>query len=321
MKKITEIFITDYNSDHAANISYTQLTAAKESNKKRWINIIGLEDKMKITELLQFYQIHPLVIEDIFNTEQRPKVDYYDNYLFMVVRIQVDERHSVQFSFVLLKDIVISLQDVDHDFFVSVEQRLATSGTKVRQNTVDYLFYLMLDTLVDNQLNVVETVEDKVDALEEKFLKDQQSLLLTNIYKLKREVMYLRKKLLPLRDCLASFLKSDLDLLDKHNVIYFRDVYDHTLRLNDSLDNQREMLVTLLEIYLSSLNNKMNQTMKVLTMFAAIFIPLSFIASLYGMNFTNMPELKWHYGYYFTLGLMAVIGLGLLAWFKKKKWF
>jgi magnesium transporter len=133
--------------------------------------------------------------------------------------------------------------------------------------------------------------------------------------------MFLRKKLSPLRDCFASILKSDSDFFEQKNLIYFRDVYDHTLKLNESLDGQREMLVTLLEIYLSSVNNKMNETMKVLTMFAAIFIPLSFIASLYGMNFINMPELKWHYGYYVTLAGMATIGLGLLFWFKKKKWF
>jgi magnesium transporter len=133
--------------------------------------------------------------------------------------------------------------------------------------------------------------------------------------------MFLRKKLSPLRDCFASILKSDSVFFEQKNLIYFRDVYDHTLKLNESLDGQREMLVTLLEIYLSSVNNKMNETMKVLTMFAAIFIPLSFIASLYGMNFINMPELKWHYGYYVTLAGMATIGLGLLFWFKKKKWF
>lgn len=319
--KNTEVIFTTYTENEATEVIIEGLPELKTQDKKTWINIIGLADKLAITTLLQHYNIHPLVIEDIFNTEQRSKIDYFDDYSFIVVKIQMNKRSFVQFSFIILEDTIISLQDINSNFFTIVKQRLSMKGTKARKNGVDYLLYLMLDSLVDNQFAVVEAIEDKVDDLEESFLKDQQSLSLTSIYKLKREVMYLRKKLSPLRDCLSSILKSESDLFEQQDLVYFRDIYDHTLRLNESLDGQREMLVTLLEIHLSSVNNKMNQTMKVLTMFAAIFIPLSFIASLYGMNFTNMPELKWHYGYYMTLGGMATIGIGLLLWFKKKKWF
>lgn len=317
----TDISLTAYTENEVIKSTLDGLSKLDIVKKKKWINIVGLNDKTAITNLLLYYKIHPLVIEDIFNTEQRPKIDYFDDYLFIVVRVQMKNRHFVQFSFILLHDVIISLQDVNDNFFTLVNQRLSIVGTKARKNGVDYLLYLMLDSLVDNQFSIVDSIEDKVDDLEESFLKEQQSLSLTSIYKLKREVMYLRKKLSPLRDCLASILKSEANLFEEQNLVYYRDVYDHTLKLNESLDSQREMLVTLLEIYLSSVNNKMNQTMKVLTMFAAIFIPLSFIASLYGMNFSNMPELKWHYGYYATLGVMATVGFGLLFWFKKKKWF
>jgi magnesium transporter len=319
--KNTQIILTTYTENEATEVTIDEPSELEMLDKKKWINIVGLADKSAITTLLQHYNIHPLVIEDIFNTEQRPKIDYFDDYSFIVVKIQLKKHSFVQFSFILLADTIISLQDINSNFFTIVKQRLNMKGTKARKNGVDYLLYLMLDSLVDNQFAVVEAIEDKVDDLEECFLKDQQSLSLSSIYKLKREVMYLRKKLSPLRDCLSSILKSESEFFEQQDLVYFRDVYDHTLQLNESLDGQREMLVTLLEIYLSSVNNKMNQTMKVLTMFAAIFIPLSFIASLYGMNFTNMPELKWHYGYYVTLAGMASIGTGLLLWFKKKKWF
>lgn len=317
----TSIALTQYNKMQVERSLLTELPAVTNANFQHWINIVNLQDKQAITDLLQQFNIHPLVIEDVFNTEQRPKIDYFDEYLFMVARVQLDKRRSVQFSFILLPDTLISIQDLHYDYFKLANQRLDIADAKVRQNGCDYLFYLLLDGLVDNQMLVVETVEEKVESLEELFLKNQESLSLDAIYKLKQQVLFLRKKLLPLRDCLTSLLKSETHLIDKHTMVYLRDVYDHTVRLNESLDAQREMLVTLLEIYLSSVNNKMNQTMKVLTMFAAIFIPLSFIASLYGMNFANMPELKWHYGYYITLGVMASIGFGLLAWFKKKKWF
>ena len=319
--KDTTITQTIYGNDGAIEHNVEDFSQLDIASQKQWINVVGLADKTRITELLQHFNIHPLVIEDVFCTLQRPKIDYFDDYSFLVVKVQLKKQKFVQFSFILLNNLIISLQDLDVSFFTRVEERLSMKGTKARQNSVDYLLYLMLDSLVDNQFVVVEAIEDRVDGLEERFLKNEQLLSLPDIYKLKREVMYLRKRLSPLRDCLASTLKNESKLFAKSNLVYFRDVYDHTIRLNESLDGQREMLVTLLEIYLSSVNNKMNQTMKVLTMFAAIFIPLSFIASLYGMNFTYMPELKWHYGYYMALGGMACIGIGLLLWFKKKKWF
>lgn len=319
MSTSTNIDSINYNKTELIKTEIKDTTNYHIMKGVTWINVTGLEQQQEITQLLESFQIHPMVVEDIFSNQQRTKIDYFDDYLFCIVKIKAPDHTTLKFSFIVMKNLVVSVQEEGSDFFAEIERRISNKNSKARQSSAQYLFYLLLDKLVDKQLSLVEQVEQKVDVLEENFIQNQQSLSLTDIYDLKREVIELRKRVVPIRDMLASLLKSDE--LDKHSIIYFRDIYDHSLRLNDMLDNQKELLTTLLDIYLSSINNKMNQTMKVLTMFAAIFIPLSFIASVYGMNFSNMPELKWHYGYYFALGLMALIGVSLLSWFKHKKWF
>lgn len=290
-------------------------------NDKFWLNVSGFADVAAITDLTSQIELHPLVIEDIFNMNQRPKVEFFEKYVFIVLHIQMDIKQTQQVSFILFENMLVCFQELAAPGFQLIEQRLDTPNSKLTSLGSDYLFYFCLDILVDSQFLIVEALGDDIEALEEHIISKERNLPLPQFYRQKRRLMKLRKQLQPLRDGFSSLLKSDGLFIKESTLIYLRDVHDHTLRLNDMLESQREMLMTLLEVYLSGVNNKMNQTMKVLTMFSAVFIPLGFIASLYGMNFVNMPELKWHYGYYFTLGIMASVAVGLMAWFRIKKWW
>lgn len=318
----TSIEVTFYSNEILTRFTLTDIEQLKQQqpNTQTWITVTGFLNTPLIIQLANHYNLHPLVIEDILNMHQRTKIDYFSDYLYLVADLQTSIDISQQLSFILAKNIIISFQEVPSPHFGLVNHRLDLPASRMRTSGADYMLYSLLDALVDTQFHIVNVSEDTIETLEENVIEKSQPLSLPNFYKLKRHVMALRKQLQPLRDVLSLLIKSDETLITNNTSIYLRDVYDHTLRLNESLESQRDMLSTLLEIHLSSINNRMNQTMKVLTMFSAIFIPLSFIASLYGMNFTNMPELHWHYGYYMTLGLMGSVAGGLLIWFRKKGW-
>ena len=319
----TTVNVAVYDAENLNRFELTEVTQliTPAPNTQVWIAITGFANLNLILDIVNHYNLHPLVVEDILNMHQRTKLDYFSCYLYVVARLQTEVGINQQLSFILLKDCLISFQEVPSPHYELVNHRLDVAASRIRTSGTDYLFYSLVDALVDAQFHLVDTSEDVIESLEESVIEKSLPLSLPNFYKLKRRVMRLRKQLQPMRDVLSLMIKSDDLFITASTSIYLRDVYDHTLRLNDSLETQRDMLSTLLEIHLSSINNRMNQTMKVLTMFSAVFIPLSFLASLYGMNFEYMPELHWHYGYYFTLGLMGTIIVGLMAWFRKKKWW
>ncbi|MDD3374296.1 MAG: magnesium/cobalt transporter CorA [Candidatus Omnitrophica bacterium] len=326
--KKTRITVIDYDSH---NLEEKQLNSIEESFAFRdkpsitWINIDGLEDLSVIEKIDDHFGIHPLVLEDIVNTTQRPKVDDYEDYLFIVAKmIYFDEKNKdlidEQVSFILGSNSVISFQEKQGDVFDFIRERLRANKGRVRKLGSDYLVYLLLDALVDHYFLVLEKLGDKIELLEDRILEKPDVHTPQEIHQLKRKIIFLRKQIWPMREVLSNLQRKDSKLIKKTSFVYLRDVYDHTIQVIDTIESFRDMLSGLHDIYLSTISNKMNEIMKVLTIFAAIFIPLTFIAGIYGMNFEFMPELKWPFGYAYALGLMLVVALSLLTYFKRNKW-
>lgn len=295
-----------------------------------WIDVEGLHQTDIIEKFGNQLGVHPLVMEDILNTDQRPKLEDFDDYIFIVVKMfhthDSSNIHSEQVSFLLCKNILISFQEgIEGDTFSMVRERLRANKGKIRKSGTDFLVYSLIDSIVDNYFNVLEIYGEKIETLEEDLIANPERHILNNIYGLKREMLILRKSVWPLRELLLALQRGDTDLLSSATIPYFRDIYDHTIHIIDTTETFRDMLAGMLDIYLSSISNKINEVMKVLTIITTIFIPLSFIAGLYGMNFNtgsplNMPELNWQYGYPTVVFVMIVLALSLLLYFKKKKW-
>ncbi len=290
-----------------------------------WINIDGLHDTLLIEKLGKCFDLHPLILEDILNTGQRPKIEDFEKYIFIVVKmIYYDETENEtkieQVSLILGQNFVISFQEKIGDVFEPIRKRIREAKGRIRKAGADYLLYSLLDAVVDSYFDILEKVGDKIENLEETVVAEPQPKSLKTIYGLKREMIFLRKSIWPLREVINSMGKTESSLVQGSTNIYLRDVYDHTIQIIDTIETFRDMLSGMHDTYLSSISNKMNEIMKVLTIFAAIFIPLTFIAGVYGMNFQYMPELGWPWGYFAVLGVMATAGVSMLLYFKKKKW-
>jgi len=327
-KQDTRIHLIDYDAKRFQEReleSIEESFAYKESDTVSWINIDG-RDVEVIRKVDEHYGIHPLVLEDIMNLGQRPKIEDYGDYLFLVLKmIYLDESkndiYSEQVGLVLGKNFVISFQEKPGgDVFEPIRSRIREAKGRVRQMEADYLVYCLLDAIVDNYFVILERIGEKIDSLEKGILDRLSDDIPHRIHRLKTKIIYLRKQIWPLREVLARFQRNEFPLIRKTTEIYLRDVYDHTIQVNDTLEAFRDTLSGLHDIYLSSISNRMNEIMKVLTMFAAIFIPLTFIVGIYGMNFENMPELKWRYGYFTLLGAMALLAIGMVGYFKGRKW-
>ncbi len=297
----------------------------KDKPTVTWINVDGLHQVEVVEALGKHFELHPLVMEDIVHTGQRPKMEDYENTLFIVLKMlrynegseQIDEE---QVSFILGPNWVISFQEKEGDVFDPLRDRIRNSKGRIRKMGADYLAYALVDAIVDNYFILLEKLGDRVEALGEKLLVHPGPKALQEIHALKRELLFLRKSVWPLREVISGLQRGESALFEEHTLIYLRDVYDHTIQVIDTVETFRDMTSGMLDIYLSSLSNKMNEVMKVLTIIATIFIPLSFFAGLYGMNFAFMPELEWRFGYFAALGLMALIAGGMLLYFKRKKW-
>jgi len=292
----------------------------------RWVNIDGLHDTQLIASVGKQLSVHPLTLEDILNTGQRPKFEEMDDYLFAVLKmIYIDsETHELQIeqvSIILKENEVISFQEQTGDVFEQVRGRIRKKKGRIRDMGPDYLFYTLIDAVVDHYFSVMEVFSDRIEGIEDKLITSPMSDDLQEIYMLKRQLLLVRKAAWPLREAISTLHKSEHDLLHKDTSIYFRDVYDHTIQTIDTIETLRDMISGMLDVYLSSVSNKMNEVMKVLTIFAAIFIPLTFIAGIYGMNFKYMPELDWSYGYFTVLGIMFIVCAIMLLYFKRKHWF
>jgi magnesium transporter len=290
-----------------------------------WINVDGVHDVDVIEKIGECYDIHPLVLEDVLNTDQRPKMEDYDKYLFFVLKMLYmdDKNHQIQseqVSLILGQNYVISFQETVGDVFDNVRERIRKGKGRIRKMGADYLTYSLIDAIIDNYFTILENIGEKVENIEQDVISNPKPEILQQIYNLKREMIYLRKSVWPLREVINGLMREESKIIKKSTHIYLRDLYDHTIQVIDTIETFRDMISGMLDIYMSSVSNKMNEVMKVLTIFAAIFIPLTFVAGIYGMNFQNMPELGWQYGYFAALVVMLLVGITLLGFFKHKKW-
>ena len=290
-----------------------------------WINVDGLHELEIIEKLSSYFDIHPLVQEDIVNTDQRPKMEDYENYMFLVLKmLYVDEKtheiHSEQVSLILGNNFVISFQETIGDVFDAVRERIRKSKGRIRKMGADYLAYSLIDSIVDNYFIILERIGERVENLEQEVVTNPAPEILQQIYNLKREMIYLRKSVWPLREVINSLLRDESKLIKETTDIFTRDLYDHTIQVIDTIETYRDMISGMLDVFMSSVSNKMNEIMKVLTIFAAIFIPLTFIAGVYGMNFQYMPELAFPWAYPVIWVVIITVGVSLLLYFKKKKW-
>lgn len=288
-----------------------------------WINVTGVHDTDIITKLGNHYGLHPLVMEDIVHTTQRPKIEDMDNYLFIVLKMIYFGQKEInieQVSLVLGENFVISFQEKEGDVFDNVRERIRNSKGRIRKMQADYLAYTLMDAIVDNYFIILEKLGDQTEDLEKELMENPDPGTLNTIHKMKRELIFLRKSVWPLREVISNIQRGESHLVRKSSKLYFNDIYDHTIQVIDNVETLRDVVSGMLDTYLSSVSNRMNEVMKVLTIIATVFIPLTFIAGIYGMNFEFMPELKWRYAYFVVWGVMFVVALIMFFYFKKKKW-
>ncbi len=295
-----------------------------------WLNVVG-HDPDVLEELRGRLDIHPLVMEDVVNVGQRPKMEDYGSYLFIIVdllrRSEGDNGlDKEQVSLILAPGLLVSIQERPGDVFEPVRARLRASKGRIRGAGTDYLAYALIDAVVDHFFPLLEDMGEDVEELEERLVEESDTHDMAALHRLRRSLLALRKSAWPLREMLSALLRPDTELVTDDTRVFLRDVYDHAVQVIDMIETYREMVSSLIDLYLSSLSNRLNEVMKVLTVIATIFIPLSFIAGVYGMNFShdaspfNMPELEWRYGYFFALGIMAAVAIGLLGFFRRRRW-
>jgi magnesium transporter len=290
-----------------------------------WVIIDGLKEVGVIEALGMLFDIHPLVLEDILNTHQRPKFEEFDDYLFMVLKAIAiaDSDFNVEYeqiSVLLLKNVVFAIKEKPSALLDNILNRLSNDKSHVRELGADYLTYLIMDAVVDEYFALQDAFDERIEDIEDELLINPSVQTLARIQKIRRELIFIRRSIVPLRESVAAIQRSESALLNNKTQRYFADLYDHAIRIIESVESYRDLIAGMLDIYLSSVSNKMNETMKLLTVFATIFIPLTFIAGVYGMNFDYMPELKWKWGYPVLWGVFIAISLFLLRFFKKKDW-
>ena len=287
-----------------------------------WIDVDGVHDPAVIQEVGEAVGIHPLTLEDIANTLQRPKIEDYGNYLYVAVRMLSPdgEFQSEQVSLVLGKGCVVSFQEQPGDVFGRIRERLRAGSGRLRSEGADYLFHSLLDAIVDGYFGVIEEFGERIEAIEEEVVAEPDRETLQAIYTLKRSLVALRRSVWPLRDVVAELERGESLLIREPTLVYFRDIYDHTIEIAETVETYRDTMTGTLDVYLSSQSSKMNEIMKVLTIIATIFIPLTFIAGVYGMNFAQMPELRHPWGYPAALASMAVVAGVMLLYFRRKGW-
>ncbi|WP_026838463.1 magnesium/cobalt transporter CorA [Gillisia sp. JM1] len=323
-----KVEVIDYNKVNYERFIFDNVEATfKFENEENitWINVDGLSNTAEIEKLGKYYKLHPLIIEDIVNTNQRPKIDEYQDYLFIVAKMLYHKENGIleheHISIVIGKDHVLTFQEADGDVFNAVRERLTNSKGRLRNSGPDYLVFALLDAIIDNYFVVIEEISDKIETLEEQLFTAQPNDDITfEIQELKRTVLRIRRAVFPLREVISRLEKIDSTLIQEKTLNYIRDLYDHIIQVSENIEIYREMTWGLMDMYMTTISNKMNEVMKVLTIMASIFIPLTFMAGIYGMNFEYMPELQWKYSYYVLWGLMILVFLGMILYFKRKKW-
>lgn len=326
--ELVRITLMDYN---ASDFEEREMKNVEECFPFRdkptitWINVDGLHDVTVIEKIGECFGLHPLVLEGIVNTEQRPKMEDLGDYIFVVLKMlylakRNGEVTGEQVSLVIGPKFILSFQEREGDVFETIRGRIRASEGRLRKMGSDYLGYRLMDAIVDNYFVILENLGDKVEVLEEALVGNPERHTLAAVHQLKRQLLFLRRAVWPLREVVSGLERSEASLIKKATRPYLRDVYDHTIQVMDTVETFREMVGAMLDIYLTSLSNRMNEIMKVLTIVATIFIPLTFLSGIYGMNFKYMPELEWRYGYLFAWGLMVAIGGAMLFYFKRKRW-
>lgn len=289
----------------------------------KWMNVDGIHRVELIEAIGKRFNIHPLTLEDVVNTRQRPKFEDYDNYVVAIMKmIHYDtELHSEQLSVVLIEGMVISFQEADGgDAFDLIRNRIRQGKGRIRKMGADYLAYALIDAVVDCYFNILEKIGDKIELLEEELITEPSKETMQHLHFMKREMIFLRKAVWPMRELVNNMERSETELIKPTTDIYLRDVNDHIIRVIDTVETYRDLLSGMMDIYLSSVSNRMNEVMKVLTIITTIFVPVTFIAGVYGMNFEFMPELHSKWGYPLTWIVMLTVMISLMTYFRKKKW-
>jgi magnesium transporter len=324
-----KITLIDYDE---ANFQEREVKAAEECFAFRekptvtWINMEGVHQVEVVEKLGNCFGLHPLVLEDILNTDQRPKMEIYGDYVYIVLKMLYGSDpnrlvESEQVSLILGSNFVISFQEgQEGDVFNPVRERIRSGKGFIRKMGSDYLAYSLIDTIVDNYFVILERLGERIELLEEELVVHPTTTTIQEIQKFKNEMIFVRRVVWPLREVISGLGRRESPLIKETTEIYLRDVYDHIVQLMDTVEVYREMLSGMLDIYLSSVSNRLNSVMKVLTIIATIFMPLTFIAGIYGMNFKYMPELEWRLGYLVVWLVFVIVGVLMLFYFKKKKW-
>lgn len=321
-----KITLIEFNETEFFEDTYSDLSDCLnhvKPNMVKWLNVEGIHNPQLVEDIGKAYNIHPLTLEDIVHVDQRPKFEDYEHYVVAIMKMisYTTQVNSEQLSVILFENTVISFQEPHSgDAFDIIRTRLRTCKGRVRKLGADYLAYALMDAVVDCYFTCIEKIGDKIEDIEEEIINASNKRSILELYHLKREVIYLRKQVWPLRDLFNNMARSETELIKQSSDIYLRDLSDHVTRIIDSVETYRDLLSGIMDIYLSSNANKMNEIMKLLTIMSSIFIPITFLAGVYGMNFNNMPELKTQNGYYVLWGVMISIIIGMLFYFKKRKW-
>ena len=323
-----EMSLTDYDErqfQHKESVTVEEAIPFKEKPTVTWLNVTGLHDVKIIEQIGKAFNIHPLLLEDIVHTGQRPKLEDFEDYIFFVLNMLTydKERDTLvveQVSLILGAHFVISFQETDSNVFKPVRERIRNAKGRIRKLGSDYLAYALIDAIVDNYFLILEHFGEKIEVLQEDVLSVPTPETLQIIQATKRDMIFLRKSVWPLREAISVLYRGESPLIADGVIPYLRDVYDHTIQVIDSIDTFRDMISGTLDVYLSSVSNKMNEVMKVLTIIATIFIPITFIAGVFGMNFKYMPELEWRWAYPIVWLVMLAIGIAMLIGFRRRKW-
>lgn len=294
--------------------------------KTNWLNIDGVHNTEMLQRAGEIFHIHHLALEDIVNMEQRPKMEEYDGTLFIVLKMlsyneSTKQIMDEQVSMILMPHLLITFQLTPGDVFSPIRDRIRNNRGRIRKGGADYLAYALIDIIVDNYFYILERLGEEIEDLEERVAADPERAVLDEIQERKKQLIFLRRCVWPMRELASALEKREVGLIRKATKVYLRDVYDHTVELMDTLESLRDIASSLVDIYLSSISNRQNVVMKTLTLIATIFMPLTFIVGVYGMNFHNMPELATSWGYPAVWGIMAVITVGMLIYFKRNGWF
>jgi magnesium transporter len=323
-----QITIIEYD-EHAYGekdlAAITECLILKDKPGVTWINVVGIHDLANVENLGDCLNLHPLVLEDILSTDQRPKLEDFGDYIYLVLKSlkygdETDEIDAQQISLIIGANYVLSFCEGNEDLFQPVALRIRNNLGRIRRSGADYLAYALMDLIVDNYFVILERLGETIEFLEEALVTRPLPATLQSIHKLKLDMLILRKSIWPLREVISKLQRRESPLIKEPTGIYLKDVYDHAIQVIETIETYRDMLSGMVDIYLSSMSNRLNEVMKVLTIIATIFIPLTWIAGVYGMNFKNMPELEWRYGYLVIMVSMVSIALVMLIFFKKKKW-